>query len=202
MYPCADGATPLPGICGWRHIPRPANFVDVAQEAIETGLSSTLPPAVRHHRPPPKLLPKASNGFRHLQKPSGTSRLSRHRPPKPPAKLSRASRTSRGLRPPGASRGIPKRAVFGLVLSGHSQPGARMPLGGPLEGGRNLQVEAWVLGFKSMYIVYIWLTGVAGGRAAPVYGKSPERLYTSILHRLLPLSYPVRVYRLTCFFSV
>ena len=49
MYPCADGATPLPGICGWRHILRTANFVDVAQEAIETGLSSTLPPAVRHH---------------------------------------------------------------------------------------------------------------------------------------------------------
>ena len=41
MYPCADGATPLPGICGWRHILRTANFIDVAQEAIETGLSST-----------------------------------------------------------------------------------------------------------------------------------------------------------------
>ena len=27
------------------------------QEAIETGLSSTLPPAVRHHRLPPELLP-------------------------------------------------------------------------------------------------------------------------------------------------
>ena len=31
----------------------------------------------------------------------------------------------------------------------------------------------------------------------PLYGKSPERLYTSILHRLLPLFDPVRVYRLT-----
>ena len=57
MYPCADGATPLPGICGWRQILCPANFVDVVQEAIETGLSSILPPAVRHHRLPPKLLP-------------------------------------------------------------------------------------------------------------------------------------------------
>ena len=34
-YPCADGATPLPGICRWRHILRPANLMDVAQEAIE-----------------------------------------------------------------------------------------------------------------------------------------------------------------------
>ena len=57
MYPCADGATPLPGICGWRHNLCPANFVDVAQEAIETWLSSKPPPAVRHHRLPPKLLP-------------------------------------------------------------------------------------------------------------------------------------------------
>ena len=57
MYPCADGATPLPGICGWRHILCPANFVDVAQEAIEAWLSSKPPPAVRHHRLPPKLLP-------------------------------------------------------------------------------------------------------------------------------------------------
>ena len=56
-YPCADGATPLPGICGWRHILHTANFVDVAQEAIETGLSSTFPPAVRHDRLPFKLLP-------------------------------------------------------------------------------------------------------------------------------------------------
>ena len=56
-YPCADGATPLPGICGWRHILRTANFVDVAQEAIETGLSSTLPPAVTHHGLAPELLP-------------------------------------------------------------------------------------------------------------------------------------------------
>ena len=31
--------------------------MDVAQEAIETGLSSKPPPAVRHHRLPPKLLP-------------------------------------------------------------------------------------------------------------------------------------------------
>ena len=44
MYPCADGATALPEICGGISC-IPANFVDVAQEAIETG---TLPPAVRH----------------------------------------------------------------------------------------------------------------------------------------------------------
>ena len=46
MYPCADGATPLPGI-GWRQILRPANFVHVASEAIEAGFSSKLPPVVR-----------------------------------------------------------------------------------------------------------------------------------------------------------
>ena len=40
-----------------------------------------------------------------------------------------------------------------------------------------------------MYIVYIWLTGVAGGRAVPPdVQEEPEGLYTSIL----PLSYPVR----------
>ena len=40
----------------WRHILRRANLEDVAQEAIETGLSSKIPPAVRNHRLPPKLL--------------------------------------------------------------------------------------------------------------------------------------------------
>ena len=56
---------------------------------------------------------------------------------------------------------------------------------------------------KSMYIVYIWPTGVAGSRAVPPdVREEPGGLYTSILHRLLPLSYPVRVYRLTCIFSV
>ena len=45
MYPCADGATLL---LGWRHILRTANFIDVAQQPIETGLSSKSPPAVRH----------------------------------------------------------------------------------------------------------------------------------------------------------
>ena len=35
--------------------PAPTNFIDVAQQPIETGLSLTLPPAVRHHRLPPEL---------------------------------------------------------------------------------------------------------------------------------------------------
>ena len=34
-----------------------------------------------------------------------------------------------------------------------------------------------------------WLEAVL---CLPMYGKSPDGLYTSILHRLLPLSYPVR----------
>ena len=49
---------------------------------------------------------------------------------------------------------------------------------------------------KSMYIVYLW------GVPSRCTGRAPEGLYTSTLHRLLPLSYPVRVYRLTCIFSV
>ena len=37
--------------------------MDVAQEANEAGLSSKSPPAVRHHRLPPKLLPVGNQGF-------------------------------------------------------------------------------------------------------------------------------------------
>ena len=43
--------------------------------------------------------------------------------------------------------------------------------------------------------------GWEAGLCLPMYGRSPEGLYTSILDGLLPLSYPVRVYRLTCVFS-
>ena len=52
-----------------------------------------------------------------------------------------------------------------------------------------------------MYIVHIWPTGVAGGRAVPpnVREEPAKALYPfSIGH----LSYPVRVYKLTCIFSV
>ena len=35
--------SPLPGICGWRHVLRPANLTDIVQESIETGLSLKFP---------------------------------------------------------------------------------------------------------------------------------------------------------------
>ena len=54
-----------------------------------------------------------------------------------------------------------------------------------------------------MYIVYIWLTGVAGGRAVPPdVREEPGRALDVHSHRLLPLFDPVRAYRLTCFFSL
>ena len=178
MYPCADGATPLPVICGWRHILRPANFVDVAQEAIETGFSSKLPPAVRHHRLPPKLLPvrPSFQGLQHLQ-------------------LQNFSPWPRG--PP----------------TDLLQLGTRTPQGGPLEGGRKSEtVVVRLLALDSGYSLQgeqqctLYIFGLLGWLEAelclPMYGKSPEGLYTSILHRLLPSSYSVRMYRLTCFFSV
>ena len=43
----------------------------------------------------------------------------------------------------------------------------------------------------------LYIFGLLGwleaGLCLPMYGKSPEGLYTSTLHRPLPLSYPVRV---------
>ena len=55
----------------------------------------------------------------------------------------------------------------------------------------------WGIPFKgkiNVHCVY-WPTGVAGGRAVPPDVREEpgeEGLYTSLLHRLLPLSYPVR----------
>ena len=54
--PVAPPATPLPGICGRRHVLRPVNVVDIVQESIETGLSLNCPHATRHQRLPPKKL--------------------------------------------------------------------------------------------------------------------------------------------------
>ena len=68
--------------------------------------------------------------------------------------------------------------------------------------GRGFGVFPYIKGKINVHCIYIWLTGVAGGRAVPPdVREEPEGLYTSTLHRLLPswiLSYPVRVYRLTC----
>ena len=45
--PCADGATPLPGICGWRRVLLPANLVEKFQKSIEIELSINSSPAVK-----------------------------------------------------------------------------------------------------------------------------------------------------------
>ena len=88
----------------------------------------------------------------------------------------------------GGSQGAPcLKALTRRFAAARGQDPSRGPPGRSLSVGFRVFPSRG----KSMYIVYIWPTGVAGGRA--VYGKSPEGLYTSILHRLLPLSYPVRV---------
>ena len=88
---------------------------------------------------------------------------------------------SRGLQgPPGASRGL------GGVWRGFSKP-------------RRLFRDL-ILGFgvfpskKNQCTLYIFgpLGWLEAGLCLPMYRKSPEGLYTSTLHRLLPLSYPVR----------
>ena len=164
MYPCTDGATPLPGICGWRQILRPANFVDVVQEAIETGLSSILPPAVRHHRLPPKLLPVRVNS--HLQKIVFSLLLRRDRWVPGPPQASLQGPVFRGLQGPQGPPGAPPRALeFQERLQGLKgrtsrsfegastsrpsptdllQPEARTFLG---VSGRWLKIGAFMVGF-------------------------------------------------------
>ena len=141
--------------------------MDIAQEAIETGLSSRLPPAVRHHN---RLLASERNK----------------------RKAGRRRREARGLqgppKPPGASR-FPgsktlQAATTGLRFRGLACATSRLKGSHPQMGARTLQqtlCEAenlgasfacvWISGIpskqKSMYIVSIWPTGVAGGRAVP-----------------------------------
>ena len=57
---------------------------------------------------------------------------------------------------------------------------------------------------KNQCTVYTFgpLGWLEAGLGLPMYGKSPQGLYTSTLHRLLPLSCLVRLCRLTCIFSV
>ena len=149
MYPCADGATPLPGICGRRHILRPANFVDVAQVAIETGLSSKLPPAVRHHRLPPKLLPVRVLGYAlnsHLQKivfslllQMNTSTRDGPAAPKGLQHFSGPPKASSSLERPPDVQGLQEQMaplVSGPYPGNLLQPGARPPSTAPLGGHR------------------------------------------------------------------
>ena len=106
--------------------PAPSDPRGCCPEAIETGLSSKSPPAVRHHRLPPKLLPVRVQATSSIPDPANLLQL--------------------GTR--GAQRILLKKCID-LARSG------------------------------------------GGGRAVP--GRSPEGLYTSILHRLLPLSCPEQV---------
>ena len=71
------------------------------------------------------------------------------------------------------------------------QLGARTPQGGaPWKEAENLGRVR--LNQCTLYI-FGPLGWLEAGLCLPMYGKSPDDLYTSILHRLLPLSYPVRV---------
>ena len=163
MYPCADGATPLPGICGWRHILRTANFIDVAQEAIETGLSSTLPHAVRHHRLPPNyfLLGSRATPSIPTSKRSSSRFLERN---KMRGRRRRASGASRGLHPAASVQGPPPEASRGLQAPGASRGLRRLQ---PFRGLRTLKKN----------LSFIWPTQLTRctGRVC----------LTSTLHRLL-----------------
>ena len=101
-----------------------------------------------------------------------------------------------GLQEPPA--GPPRGAARGRGLQGF-QEASRKPKSPDLRFGRVSKLQgpdpANDRGFgvcpsrgKSMYIVYIWPTGLC----LPMYGKSPERLYTSTLHRLLSPSMGVK----------
>ena len=77
----------------------------------------------------------------------------------------RASRVLQG--PPGTSRGSrleapPNQAGLQGPPLREKFPG----LGGPRGCLERVQTQAFLSG-KSMYLVYIWVTGVAGGRAVP-----------------------------------
>ena len=158
------------------------------------GASSKLQKPGRHCRPPAPRPRGASRGLRGrgLQGPPGASRGSRSfRPPQTPcqpfpARFWGAPHPGlQGLqRPqgPGPSSGLQKSQGAGAsrgLQAFYQAFQARFWVGsqaaplpqGPLPGG---PPGAWDLGFgvfpsrgKSMYIVYIWPTGVTGGRAVP-----------------------------------
>ena len=155
MYPCADGATPLPGICGWRHILRPANFVDVAQEAIETGLSSKLPPAVRH--PPIPTFKRSSSrspSNEHQHKGPGAPGGLQGQGPRP----SRASSTCILGRLPPCLRPLPRQfaAARGQTFKGPAR--RSLKIGVHVFRACNLGFGVFPSRRKSTYIVYIWPT--------------------------------------------
>ena len=115
---------------------------------------------------PFKGLGKVLRGFEALRAPMLQGPSGPPRPLEPPQP---------SLKPPGASG-------RGLSLADLLQLGARTLSGPP---GRRLNVGASFQGCVS------WVWGI------PIKGKINVRciclgLYTSILHRLLPLSYPVR----------
>ena len=109
------------------------------------------------------------------------------------------------LRPPGLQRGLQDSEtstnlqVFPRRLSRCLQGPPKM--WGTLFRDLSLGFGVFPSRGKSMYI-FGPLRWLEAGLCLPMCGKSLEGLYTSTLHRLLPSSYPVRVYRLTCIFSV
>ena len=105
--------------------------------------------------------------------------------------------------PPGASKTFRGLQAAPRNFQDPPAPGAKAPtLGnvGAFLGWHDIVLPEGLgyshQGGKSMYIVYIHIYGfgplgwLEAGLCLPMYGRSPEGLYTSILYRLLPLSYP------------
>ena len=95
------------------------------------------------------------------------------------------------------SKGRLQRSSYGVFCSWG--PGTLR--GAPWKEAENLPLS---LGYshqgENQCTLYIF--GSLGGWRQSCASRCTKGLYTSILHRLLPLSYPVRVQRLTCIFSV
>ena len=169
-------------------------------QAIEAGLSSKLPPAVRHHRQPPKLLPVRVKGYApnsHLNKivfshPNFSAKnlstgLVQAGAFQRPSNL-RASRS-----PP---RSLQRPARFSKSCEGQVCTRASRP---PWKEAKNAgAIRVFPAKENQCRLQRCW-TWLDAELYLPMCGRSPDKLYTSVFHRLLlPLSYPVR----TCFFSV
>ena len=113
---------PTSRICGWRHILRPANFVDVAQAAIETGLSSKSPTRCETSQATTQIT--SCSGLR-LTSDQLSSRSSFK------ARRSRASRASRIFRAPGSSFRASRLSASSSKVPEFPEPPGQEGLQGP-----------------------------------------------------------------------